>query len=335
VYQLYHNIVLTLEQLSRNLRDQPFATVKAAAEVFVEAVEADPNYGNLTAHTHQLLHLIRTATTPEALRYSLGSGIHDGILNKSLFLKPHLRRSMVRNQPIGPAQAVRLPPIPRSHAARSLPGARSPSFRINIEATPERTAQLPQPVFQGPAQTPELQQMEAGELQEPEERKNLDPELRYRGRHEPLPIPDSPRPGPIPRQILEAGGNEVVRRIRGHVPGRRFIPQEVITYGGPVVLGALLNYGYNAAVDLANYLTTHPEVQQAATETKHATHRQGFHHTESSVDFAASLKPGPHHKKERPKVNRRYTGNYEFPLGAYNYVDYEKFTRNNTLKSLA
>lgn len=36
-----------------------------------------------------------------------------------------------------------------------------------------------------------------------------------------------------------------------------------------------------------------------------------------------------------PQVNRSFVGNYQFPLGAYQYADYNKFTFNNTLRSLS
>jgi hypothetical protein len=43
----------------------------------------------------------------------------------------------------------------------------------------------------------------------------------------------------------------------------------------------------------------------------------------------------PRHYRPRPTVNSKYVGNYKFPIGAYNYVEYEKYARNNTLNSLS
>ena len=36
----------------------------------------------------------------------------------------------------------------------------------------------------------------------------------------------------------------------------------------------------------------------------------------------------------RPYANKSYVGDYKFPLGAYNYVDYNKYAQNNTIASL-
>jgi hypothetical protein len=36
----------------------------------------------------------------------------------------------------------------------------------------------------------------------------------------------------------------------------------------------------------------------------------------------------------RPTINYKYVGNYRFPMGAYNYIQYNNYIRNNTLASL-
>lgn len=61
-------------------------------------------------------------------------------------------------------------------------------------------------------------------------------------------------------------------------------------------------------------------------------HRPAHQAVDMGQPHFTSNRPSP---ISTPKVDRRYVGNYKFPLGAYNYVDYDKFTRNNTLKSLA
>lgn len=343
VYQLYNAIVTNLEEYSKRLRaNEDWQAVKRDALPFVDVVEGSPYYKGLSPLMHQILQFIKTASDGFTLLQATGAGIGEGIKNKTIITKPSLRRVYE----------------PRTHTLSqvSLPGMRSPSYRIEIGPTPQGTPQQlqevqseqrrvryePSPPTSGlrrePANTPELQNMEAGEEQEVQERKNLDPDapgLRYQGRY---PVPESPVP--LPPGILRAGGVEVVRRIRHHIPGQRFIPQDIITYAGPIVAGALLNYGYYAAQQLADWLTSHPEVEAKAHEVRHVTHRQAPHHMESKVDFVPTLQPGVRVRLERPpqqrlKVVKRYTGNYKFPLGAYQYADYEKFTRNNTIKSLS
>jgi hypothetical protein len=42
----------------------------------------------------------------------------------------------------------------------------------------------------------------------------------------------------------------------------------------------------------------------------------------------------PYPNSTRVNPIKRYVGNYKFPSGAYNYVDYNKYTQNNTIQSL-
>ncbi len=161
----------------------------------------------------------------------------------------------------------------------------------------------------------------------------------------PLPLA-LPGPGVVVPDLvlydasLQEAGREVVRRIRHQHPGQRIGFQDFVNYGGAVVAGIGLHYGTKGINSLYDYFTANKQAPADEVEPEapdRLTSREIIPPGQLMLFNPYEHKPSIHKGLSgyRPRYQSKYVGDYKFPLGPHNYVEFDKFTRNNALKSLS
>jgi hypothetical protein len=322
-YNLYDIIVQNFERLLKDLGEKNFQEVKDNARILAERIESNPAYSQLNPLTHEILHFVKKANNLQELRRSLGAGIGEARKIKTIILRNEVNRLSGKKGRL----------LPKSKPSE----VETPNFRINIADTP--------------VQTPNVRINVHSERPTPERIPEGSEEIEKKHSEiEPIPIPGTPqRFLQATQEVMQVAGEDILRqelpRLRNRRIGERISLQNFIGYGGKALAGFALTFGAGAVYSLYDYLTSHPEIQDKV-EKQINEHQASLKAGESIGMNSASLTSFENPYEHRPSIPRgfprnyrpsplkRYTGNYKFPLGAYDYVEFDKFTRNNTIRSL-